>query len=158
MEVLLTTEDFKNGGWNAPEGAKVFVSLPMKDKEQEDVLKKMQMIFDGFCKFTGRDDLELINQYFKAVPNEITEMDRAPVWCLADSLKIMAHAGIVIFSDDYWRARGCLAEHYICKEYGIPFTFQSLVTVLGGVTASTNINHDVKTEYSPILHTNVVVE
>lgn len=128
---LIQYSDFQSG-WadvNLPPNAKIFVSLPMSGKDPEEVKKKMNDIFREICVYTGRLDLELIDSYTKAVPKEITDMDREAPWCLASSLKLMSFASLVIFSEDYWKARGCLAEHYICKEYGIPFTFQSMANL-----------------------------
>lgn len=94
---------------------KVFISQPMNGRKEEEILKVRKRICDMF----HITDDELIESYVKHVPDFVTNEG---VWCLGDSISILSTADIVIFAPGWEEARGCLIEHKICEEYGIPFT------------------------------------
>lgn len=140
---------------------KVFVSLPMSGIDSDKVYERMKEIFVKFCVVIGRKDnsITLIDQFFKMSTDE-KSIKNTSVWCLGDSIKMMSKASIVIFSEDYITARGCRMEKEICVAYNIPHTDEYSLDrhidfKIGSVDES---SHHVKTEYSPLLHTNVVVE
>lgn len=150
--MLLSYDDFKN--LKQEKKIRVFVSLPMSGIDSDKVYERMNDIFVKFCVVIGRKDnsITLIDQFFKMFVND-GSIKNVPVWCLGDSIKIMSEASIVIFSEDYITARGCRMEKEICVAYNIPYTDEHYLDRYADSKIS-----NVKTEYSPLLHTNVVVE
>ena len=123
--MLVTYSDF-NSGWadeNLPQESKVFISLPMSGIDDLKVTQKQIRIFNAFKTQLNRDDLIMIDSRIQE--SEPKDAIHISSWYLGRSIKLMACSNIVIFSEDYWKARGCLAEHYICKEYKMPFCFES---------------------------------
>lgn len=93
---------------------KVFISQPMAgyaDNVIEEVRKTI-------CEQFSIKNEDLINNFDKTIPSGLKN-DR--VWCLGDSICLMAVANLVIFAPGWEEARGCRIEHKICEEYGIPF-------------------------------------
>ena len=92
----------------------VFISQPMAG------LSELQ-IFDMRNKICNKfhiNDEEIIENYRKdGIPKEDVNQR---VWCLGDSIRLMAFADLVIFAPGWERAAGCAIEHEICLQYGIP--------------------------------------
>lgn len=105
---------------------KVFISQPMRDLTVEEVLDRRLEIFISFCQMISHSHpdlkIELIDSYKKNVLMDICDIDKRSVWCLGDSIKLMAEADLVIFDASWREARGCCIEHEICERYGIPNT------------------------------------
>ena len=89
----------------------VFISQPMSGISYKEINKV-------------RD--EILNQLKEKYPkNEITEINslfcgnivKRPLLCLAESLKLMANADIIVFAHGWENARGCKIEHTCAKEY-----------------------------------------
>ena len=157
--MLLSYDDFKK--LKQEKEIKVFVSLPMSGIDSDKVYKRMKEIFVKFCIVIGRKDnsITLIDQFFKVFADK-ESIKNVPVWCLGDSIKTMSKASIVIFSENYMTARGCMIEKIICVDYNIPHTEEYCLDlhIDSKISADHTRRDNVKTEYSPLLHTNVVVE
>lgn len=156
--MLLSYDDFKK--LKQEKEIKVFVSLPMSGIDSDKVYKRMKEIFVKFCIVIGRKDnsITLIDQFFKAFADK-ESIKNVPVWCLGDSIKMMSKASIVIFSENYMTARGCRVEKNICVDYNIPHTEEYCLDLhIDSKISADHTRDNVKTEYSPLLHTNVVVE
>lgn len=86
---------------------KIFISLPMRGRPDEEIKKEMQHVMDT---------------YF---PNE--ELIDTVVWsgsrvkCLANSITLMTDADLVVFVPGWENAKGCRIEYQICKDYEIPY-------------------------------------
>lgn len=94
---------------------KIFISQPMAgyaDNVIEEVRKNI-------CNLFSINDKDLIDNFNKSVPKNIKNNS---VWCLGDSIRLMALADLVIFAPGWKDARGCRIEHEVCEEYGISFT------------------------------------
>ena len=107
---------------------KLFISQPMKDKTDEEILlerqeafvKAKRLIYDEYSKNTFTDinelriDLELIDSFFQDAP-----VDAKPLWFLGKSLELLSIADYAYFVPGWENYRGCKIEHLCAEQYGI---------------------------------------
>ena len=93
---------------------KVFVSQPMKDKTEQEILEERANIFqiakDSF------PDAELIDSYFDDYEPSTGNVG---LKYLAKSLELLADADVAYFAPGWDNARGCRIENECAIEYGI---------------------------------------
>lgn len=90
---------------------KVFVSLPMNGLDVKVIKKRQQEIFEKFA---------LPNWELLETCDEDPEADSSNcLWYLGRSIQRMGKADVIIFSNDWRTARGCIAEHLIAEAYDI---------------------------------------
>lgn len=90
---------------------KIFISQPMRDKTQEQIVNARNEAV-AIIREKYNDDVTILESYkpeFKDLP---------PIACLGESLKIMAEADVVVFIGDWTSARGCEIEHEVADKYG----------------------------------------
>ena len=92
---------------------KLFISQPMRDKTDKEILELRKQIAEGVKQFTG-EDLEVIDSFFKDAPHEAK-----PLWFLAKSLELLSSADCVYFGEGWQDYRGCRIEHECAVQYGI---------------------------------------
>ena len=63
---------------------KLFISQPMKDKTNEEILKERQDVLKSF------HDVQEIDSFFSDAPH-----DANPLWFLGESIKLLSEADIV---------------------------------------------------------------
>lgn len=93
---------------------KVFISQPMRDKTNEEILEVRERAINCSKEFL-KDDVEIIDSFFKDAPH-----DAKPLWYLSKALELLSTADVAVFAygwDDY---RGCRIEHECCRAYNIP--------------------------------------
>lgn len=95
---------------------KLFISQPMRNLTDNEILKARKEIKERAEKFLG-EPVELINSFMDEYPGEINKS--IPIWYLGKSLQFLAQADIVCFGGDWRNARGCKIEYQVAKEYGI---------------------------------------
>lgn len=96
---------------------KVFFSHPMSGLTDSEVLDIRKRLFEFYESFVGTAEFDIIDNYnHENVPENAGRM-----WHLGESIKLMDKADIVIFSSDWYKARGCHIEMTICKRYGKTF-------------------------------------
>ena len=94
---------------------KLFVSVPMKGRTEEEIkasiqkMKKVAEIYEG-------EELELIDSYIEDNPPKDS---KEAVWYLGESLKKLAQADVFIGIDDTWGWNGCCIEMETANRYGI---------------------------------------
>jgi hypothetical protein len=94
---------------------RLFISLPMADKTDEEILEKRnQIILEVRDKFGTSAYIEVIDNFFQNCPHEAR-----PLWFLAKSLEFLSTADIVYFADGWDQYRGCKIEHECAVQYGI---------------------------------------
>ena len=91
---------------------KVFVSMPMRGKGKEEIVKERERLLALVADTLG-EEVELVESY-------LGEGDYKPLECLGESLKRMASADLVVFGRGWEDARGCRIEHTCAMEYGVP--------------------------------------
>jgi hypothetical protein len=94
---------------------KLFVSVPMKGRTEEEIkasiqkMKKIAEIYEG-------EELELIDSYIEDNPPKDS---KEAVWYLGESLKKLAQADVFIGINDAWGWNECYIENDVASRYGI---------------------------------------
>lgn len=95
---------------------KVFISQPMKDLTEEEILAKRNYAIDYVSRLGF--EYEIIDSYFEDYDPEAEGLN-APVAFLAKSIELLAQADLALFIDGWDEARGCKIEQLIASNYGI---------------------------------------
>ena len=94
---------------------KLFVSVPMKGRTEEEIrktidkMKKIAEIYEG-------EELELIDSY---IDNNPPKDNNQAIWFLGESLKKLAQADVFIGISEAWDWNGCYVEQEVAHRYGI---------------------------------------
>lgn len=94
---------------------KVFISQPMADKTEEQILKEREDIVTLVTKEYG--DCQIIESYIPGKP----ETKNTALAKLGRSLILMSDADLIVFASGWIKARGCRIEHEAAKNYHIAF-------------------------------------
>ena len=92
---------------------KLFISQPMKDKTDEEILAEREQAIKLATELLG-EKVEVIDSFFKGVPHDVK-----PLWFLGKSLELLSTADIVYFAEGWENYRGCKIEHTCAVEYGL---------------------------------------
>ena len=92
---------------------KLFISQPMRDKTNEEIIAERERAIESAKKHLG-EDVEVMDRFFKDAPH-----DAKPLWYLAKSLELLSTADIAYFCKDWDKYRGCKIENTCAIEYGI---------------------------------------
>lgn len=92
---------------------RLFISQPMKDKTDEEILAAREQAIQSAKEKLG-EDVEVIDSFFQNAP-----ADARPLWFLGKSLELLSTADIAYFAEGWEEARGCVIEHDCCIRYGI---------------------------------------
>lgn len=92
---------------------KLFISQPMKDKTDAEILAVREQAIQSAKNLLG-EDVEVIDFFFQDAPH-----DAKPLWFLAKSLELLATADVVYFAKNWEKYRGCRIENTCAIEYGI---------------------------------------
>lgn len=94
---------------------KLFVSVPMKGRTEEEIrktidkMKKIAEIFEG-------EELELIESYIEDNP---PKNSKEAIWYLSESIKKLAQADVFIGIRESFDWNGCQIERETAEKYGI---------------------------------------
>lgn len=94
---------------------KLFVSVPMKGRTEEEIkasiqkMKKIAEIYEG-------EELELIDSYIEDNPPKDS---KEAIWYLGESIKKLAQADVFIGIDEAYNWNGCCIERDTAQRYGI---------------------------------------
>lgn len=100
------------------ESIKVFISQPMKNKTNDEILKERETIKTLAAGLLSKRDgvkkgeIIFINSFQK-------DKKGKPLYLLGESLKMLSEADIAFFPENYHSYRGCNIEYKCAKEYGI---------------------------------------
>ena len=94
---------------------KVFISQPMKDKTEKEIMDQRKRIED-YIKSEVDEDVEIIDSYVQDAPDECN-----PVFFLGLSLQFLSQADLAVFCEGWENARGCVIERKVCKDYNISY-------------------------------------
>lgn len=92
---------------------KLFISQPMKDKTDAEILAVREQAIQSAKNLFG-EDVEVIDSFFQDALH-----DAKPLWFLAKSLELLATADVVYFAKNWEKYRGCRIENTCAIEYGI---------------------------------------
>lgn len=94
---------------------KLFVSVPMKGRTEEEIkasiqkMKKIAEIYEG-------EELELIDSYIEDNP---PKNSKEAIWYLIESIKKLAQADVFIGIRESFDWNGCQIERETAEKYGI---------------------------------------
>lgn len=92
---------------------KIFISQPMNDKTNEEILNERNRVFNLFRLIVPSSlEVEVIDSFFKDAPH-----DAKPLWYIGEAIKLMADADVVYFCKDWHKYRGCTIEHECAVRY-----------------------------------------
>ena len=94
---------------------KLFISLPMAGKSEEEIRNKMAEYKEN-AEYLMGEELELIDSFIDNVPDDIKDIR---VWCLGKAITMMADADVVYFGRGWRSARGCVVEYEAAYRYKI---------------------------------------
>ena len=92
---------------------KLFISQPMKDKSNDEILKEREKAIAAARKYLG-EDVEVIDSFFKDAPH-----DARPLWFLSKSIELVLTDDVADFVKGWDSARGCRIEHNCAVAYDI---------------------------------------
>lgn len=105
---------------------KVFISLPMRGKTDEEILCEIEKAKEAALKevplhYAEGDSVTVIDSFLRDYdPGEVPFKALA---YLAKSLSLMAEADTVCFAAGWEEARGCKIEHECAKQYGLHIVY-----------------------------------
>lgn len=94
---------------------KVFISQPMKDHTEEEILDVRGVLFRDYRE--KNPDAELIDSFLKDYESDAK---RERVDFLGESIKLLADADTVIFAPGWEKVPGCRIEERVATYYDIP--------------------------------------
>nr|DAH20406.1 MAG TPA: protein of unknown function DUF4406 [Bacteriophage sp.] len=101
---------------------KLFISQPMNDKTDKEILNERNMVINLFRLIVPKNqEVEVIDSFFEDAPH-----DAKPLWYIGESIKLMADADVVYFCKDWHKYRGCTIEHECTVRYGKKIIYGSL--------------------------------
>ena len=92
---------------------KLFISQPMKDKSDAEILEVRKKAIELAKEKLG-EDVEVIDSFFQGAPHEAK-----PLWFLGKSFQLLSTADVVYFAEGWNDYRGCKMEHMAASEYGL---------------------------------------
>lgn len=93
---------------------KIFISQPMKDKTDEEILKERQKAIESVKEKYPDEEVEVIDSFIQGAPHNAN-----PLWFLSKSLELLSNADLAYFCKGWENARGCRIENTCAIEYGI---------------------------------------
>lgn len=89
---------------------KVFISMPMHGKTDEQIKKELTEWQDSF----GFNDSEFTDGFIEG------HDDMTPLECLAEAIKRIDKSDAIFFADGWEEAAGCRIEMAVAVNYNIP--------------------------------------
>ena len=96
---------------------KVFLSMPMHGKTDEEIKKVREEYTEQARAIFGSESVMIINNLDHDIKDVVTPQRKH---YLAESIRQMVRADCVIFCPGWEDAAGCKVEHLLCFEYDIP--------------------------------------
>jgi hypothetical protein len=93
---------------------KIFISQPMKDKTDEQILEERNRAIEIIKQKFNTTDVEIIDSFMQGAPH-----NAKPLWFLGKSLQFLSEADVAYFVKGWNDYRGCKIEHTCAKEYNI---------------------------------------
>lgn len=94
---------------------KLFVSVPMKGRKEEEIKASIQKM-KKIAEINEGEELELIDSYIEDNPPKDS---KEAVWYLGKSLKKLAQADVFIGIAENYDWNGCCIERETAERYGI---------------------------------------
>ena len=93
---------------------KVFISQPMKDKTDDEIISEREKIIEFIKDKYPEEKIEIIDSFVKGV-----KVKANPLWTLGKSLQLLSTADLAVFTESALWSRGCKIEYDCCIQYNI---------------------------------------
>lgn len=103
----------------------LFISLPMRDRTDEEIRNRQKELYRNYCKKYPDREIQLINM-FQGKPKQMTMQDmlgHADIELLGESISLMSYADVVLFDSGWENYPGCRIEHKVCTYYNLPVEY-----------------------------------
>ena len=90
---------------------RLFISQPMRDKTDEEILAVREEAIKKTEELIG-EPVKVLDSFFQGSP-----VHAKPLWYLGESIKLMSKADVVYFVKGWREYRGCKIEHICAAEY-----------------------------------------
>ena len=94
---------------------KAMISQPMRGLDAETILKTR----DKAKQYLESQGYGVVDTFFDFTDLENEGVKMEPVYYLGKSIQEMSKVDLVYFCNGWDKARGCQAEHFIAKTYGL---------------------------------------
>lgn len=104
--------------------AKIFFSLPFKNRTEDEVTTDVKKMYKAFIKryrnefFDECDEVKFVTNWDYTAPAD-SKNPRANQ--VGEAIKRMSDCDIVLFHPDWKFAKGCEVEHLMCEIYKMPY-------------------------------------
>ena len=107
---------------------RVFISVPMSDKSEFEIRRDIDKVKqEVLYKHWFGDEVEFVHNLLTPTEVELFDLLDKPVTknllYLGAAITKMASCHAVVFAPDWDKARGCIVEFEVAKEYNIPKYF-----------------------------------
>lgn len=92
---------------------RLFVSLPMRGKKKDEIRDNMQKAYEKVKKLYPYEEIELMDIFV----DPACDLKAFPIFCLSESLKLMAQANIIYFAPGWKEARYCKVQQQVATMY-----------------------------------------
>jgi len=99
---------------------KVFISIPMNGRPEEEVVMEIQEI-TNYIRHTFGEDIDVIHSLWTPQPNK--SYPNPSVYYLGEALVKMGRCDTVVFAKGWKEARGCRIEEQVAIEYGLDILY-----------------------------------
>lgn len=99
---------------------KVFISIPMNGRPEEEVLTEIQEI-TNYIHHTFGDDIDVVHSLWTPQPNKRYPNPR--IYYLGKAIVKMGICDTVVFAKGWREVRGCRIEEKVAIEYGLDMLY-----------------------------------
>lgn len=93
---------------------KIFISQPMREKTDEEILNERSRMID-YAKEKLGEDIEVIDSFFQGCQFE----GKTPLYFLSKSIEKLSEADVAVFAPGWHTTRGCVIEYDCAQAYGV---------------------------------------
>jgi len=94
---------------------KLFISQPMRDKTDEEILEIRKQIVEDVKELLG-EDVEVIDSF---IEKNAPDKSNPGLWYLGKSIEFLSTADCTYFGEGWKEYRGCKIEHECAVQYGV---------------------------------------
>ena len=105
---------------------KAMVSQPMAGKTEEEIIATRERA-KAYLESLGYEfvNTKFTDEWYSPEKMQERGVENIPLCFLAKSLENMSLCSAVYFAKGWGKARGCNAEHYVAKAYGVKIFYES---------------------------------
>lgn len=106
---------------------KVFISVGMSGRNEEDVRKDIARVTDKLYSMFEKcgDNIEIVHNYDIKGPENAGRL-----WYLGNAIIKMDNCDAIAFTEDYYKYRGCLVEEEVAKSYKIKRIYEKASIII----------------------------